>query len=92
MMRLSREPMTIAQLKRYMDRRFDRLERTKADKTDLRRVRREIRQSALETRRHFDVVAESLRDDIRLLAEAVVGHSERLGNHEVRIQRLEQRP
>jgi hypothetical protein len=32
-----REPMTIAELKRHMDRRFDRLERTKADKHDLRR-------------------------------------------------------
>ena len=32
-----REPVTIAQLKRYMDRRFDRLERMKADKVDLRR-------------------------------------------------------
>ena len=31
-----REPVTIAQLKRYMDRRFDRLERMKADKVDLR--------------------------------------------------------
>lgn len=29
--------MTIAELKRHMDRRFDRLERTKADKADLRR-------------------------------------------------------
>ena len=29
--------MTIAALKRHMDRRFDRLERTKADKLDLRR-------------------------------------------------------
>ena len=28
--------MTIAQLKRHMDRRFDRLERTKADRKDLR--------------------------------------------------------
>ena len=37
MMRLPQEPMTIAQLKRYMDRRFDRLERTKANKSDLRR-------------------------------------------------------
>src|SRR2546427_6803323 len=37
MMRVPQEPMTIAQLKRYMDRRFDRLERTKANKSDLRR-------------------------------------------------------
>ena len=37
MMRSPQESMTIAQLKRYMDRRFDRLERTKANKSDLRR-------------------------------------------------------
>lgn len=32
-----REPVTIAQLKRHMDGRFDRLDRTKADRRDLRR-------------------------------------------------------
>ena len=32
------EPMTIEQLKAHMDRRFDRLERTKADRTQLRRL------------------------------------------------------
>jgi hypothetical protein len=32
------EPMTIEQLKAHMDRRFDRLERTKADRTELRRL------------------------------------------------------
>ncbi len=32
------EPMTIEQLKAHMDRRFDRLERTKADRSELRRV------------------------------------------------------
>jgi hypothetical protein len=32
------EPMTIAQLKAHMDRRFDRLERTKADRSELRRL------------------------------------------------------
>ena len=37
MMRVLREPMTIVQLKRHMDRRFDRLERVKANKSDLRR-------------------------------------------------------
>ncbi len=46
MMRASTEPMTLDQLKRHMDRRFDRLERTKADRGDLRRfiTRREFRQ------------------------------------------------
>ena len=88
--------MTIAQLKQSMDRRFDRLQRAKADKRDLRKlrndVRNDIRLSHAETRRHFDIVAESLRDDIRILAEGVAGHSHRLTNHETRITRLEQRP
>ena len=83
--------MTIVQLKRTMDRRFDRIERTKANKSDVRKLRSEIRRLAAETRRHFDVIAESLRSDIRLLAEAVAGHSHRLDKHDGRITRLEQR-
>jgi hypothetical protein len=35
-------------------------------------LRAEIQASALETRRHFDVVAESLRADVRGLAEGLV--------------------
>jgi hypothetical protein len=35
-------------------------------------TREEMRRSSEETRRHFDVVAEGLRDDIRLLAEGQV--------------------
>src|SRR5947208_117861 len=37
MMRVPQAPMTIAQLKRHMDRQFARLDRTKANKSDLRR-------------------------------------------------------
>ena len=91
MMRASRQPMTIAQLKRHMDRRFDRLERTKADKSEIRRLREEITRSADETRRHFDVVAESLRDDFRIFADAIGRQTERLNQHETRITRLEER-
>ena len=51
-----------------------------AVRADLREVetrlraefRREIREEGITTRRHFDVVAESLRDDIRLIAEGLV--------------------
>ena len=53
MMRLSREPMTIAQLKRYMDRRFDRLERNKADKTEREYLYRGI--SARAFKRQFNL-------------------------------------
>ena len=91
MMRASRQPMTIAQLKRHMDRRFDRLERTKADKSEIRRLREEIARSAEETRRHFDIVAESLRDDFRIFADSIGRQTERLNQHETRIIRLEER-
>ncbi len=37
MMRRSGKRMTLVELKRHMDRRFDRLQRTKADKVDLQR-------------------------------------------------------
>ena len=38
----------------------------------------ELREAELRLRTHFDVVTESLRDDIRLVAEAVVSLSERV--------------
>jgi hypothetical protein len=41
-------------------------------------LRREVRESAIETRRHFDVVAEYLRHDIRGIAEGVIALSERV--------------
>lgn len=45
--------MTIAELKRHMDRRFDRLERTKADKRDLRRfaTKKDFRRFATKTKK-----------------------------------------
>ena len=46
-----------------------------ATKAELRAV---IAESEQRMRTHFDVVAESLRDDIRLVAEAVVALSERV--------------
>jgi putative N-acetylmannosamine-6-phosphate epimerase len=43
---------------------------------EIRRVeatlRQGIREEGIATRRHFDVVAESLRDDIRIIAEGVI--------------------
>ena len=41
-------------------------------------LRQEVRDSAAETRRHFHVVAEDLRHDIRGIAEGVNGLSERV--------------
>jgi chromosome segregation ATPase len=59
-----------------VDHRFDRIEHT-------------IERSAEETRRHFEVIAESLRDDFRLFADAIARHSERLDQHDARLTRLE---
>jgi phage host-nuclease inhibitor protein Gam len=41
-------------------------------------LRQEVRDTAAETRRHFDVVAEYLRHDIRGIAEGVIVLSERV--------------
>lgn len=35
-------------------------------------LRQEIREEGIATRRHFDIVAESLRDDIRIIAEGLI--------------------
>ncbi|HJO37933.1 MAG: hypothetical protein QGG24_03990 [Vicinamibacterales bacterium] len=68
------------QLLRNVDQRLAHVEQflpTLATKAELAEVRTEIRTEARETRRHFDVVAESLRDDIRLLADGLVGVTQR---------------
>ena len=41
-------------------------------------LRQEVRDSAAETRRHFDVVAKDIRHDVRGLAEGVIALSERV--------------
>jgi uncharacterized protein YoxC len=135
MMRISKEPMTVDQLRRYVDPRFRTIRKEirglkrdvgglmrdvgglmrdvggltrdvggltrevgglKRDVAEMKREQRSLRndvhQAAVETRRHFDIVAESLRSEIRLVAEAVDGHSQRFDNHEIRIRRLEQLP
>jgi hypothetical protein len=96
MIRRSRTPMTVLQLKRTMDRRFDRTDRSNrrrftAVDAEIAELREEIRRSAAETRRHMDMIAESIREDLRLFADAIGLHSERLNRHDTRIDRLEQR-
>lgn len=64
----------------HLDRRLTRVEQilpTLATKDDLRtlatkdELRREIREEGERSRRHMDVIAESLRSDIQLIAEHV---------------------
>ena len=49
-----------------------------------------IREENEQTRRHFDVVAESLRSDIGKVAEGVVANTERLDRVDARLDKLEQ--
>ena len=52
-----------------LDARFDRLRQD---------LRQDIHASAAETRRHFDVVAESLRSDIQVVAEGLSALDEKV--------------
>jgi hypothetical protein len=46
-------------------------------------LRQEVRDTAAETRRHFDAVAEFLRRDIQTVAEGVAANTERIDRVEV---------
>ena len=104
MMRVPQEPMTIAQLKRHMDRQFARLDRTKANKSDLRRFATKAdlakyvaraESFADDTRRYFQIVAEGLEDKIGKIGEVgdlkslLALHSAVLDEHERRLTDLE---
>ena len=49
-----------------------------------------IKEENEQTRRHFDVVAESLRSDIGKVAEGVAANTERLDRVDARLDKLEQ--
>lgn len=53
-------------------------------------TRRQIAEEGERTRRHFDGVAESIHETVRVIAEAVGWNTTRLQSHEQRISRLEQ--
>jgi hypothetical protein len=58
------EPMTIEQLKAHMDRRFDRLERTKADRSELRRLAARVQRCATKS----DLKRFATKDDLKRFA------------------------
>jgi hypothetical protein len=89
--------LSVRELKTDMDGRFHDL-RTEMDggfrdlRTEMdgrfRGLETRITEAAAETRRHFDVIAESLRAEMRLRLE---GTDTRVDDHERRIQALEKR-
>lgn len=52
-------------------------------------VRAEIKAEAEATRRHFDIVAEDMKDLIKIVAEATAQNPQRLDDHEKRLTKLE---
>ena len=76
-----------------IDQRFEKIDQ-RFEKIDQRfdHLEQEMNRSAEETRRQFKIIAESMRDDLRIFADAIAGHSELLNQHETRIGRLERRP
>ena len=66
MLPLPLELMTIRELKAHLDRRFDRLERTKADRTELRRLAAQSDRRWAATKRAFKRFA--TKDDLRRFA------------------------
>ena len=66
MLPLPPELMTIRELKAHLDRRFDRLERTKADRTELRRLAAKSDRRWEATKRAFKRFA--TKDDLRRFA------------------------
>jgi hypothetical protein len=86
----------IEQVVRNIDRRLERVEQilpTLATREELQAAiaplatREEVRAEARETRRHFDVVAESLHDDIRLAAEGLVALGAKFDRFRRRVDR-----
>ena len=68
-----------------VDQRFEGMDR----RLDLIATKEEMRAQEAETRRHMGVLVEAARDDIRQVAEGLVGVEGRLGNVEHRLDGVE---
>jgi archaellum component FlaC len=66
-----------------VDDRFTRVE------DEFKSVRAEIKAEGEATRRHFDIVAEDMKDLIKIVAEATAQNTQRLNDHETRLTTLE---
>jgi hypothetical protein len=94
MIRRHRPRMTVATLKQHMDRRFDRLQRTKADKSDLARfaTRDELKIQFAAINRQFDSLNAKIDSVLRIIRDQYRHHDDVLTEHDRRIADLERRP
>lgn len=56
---------------------------------EFKSVRAEIKAEGGATRRHFDIIAEDMKDLIKIVAEATAQKTQRLNDHETRLTKLE---
>jgi len=98
--------MTLVELKRHMDRRFDRLQRTKADKADLQRFATKDGLKRFATKDDFESLRRLVGDVLRKVdglhdkVDSLVRigndrygvHQRALSDHEYRLRELEGHP
>jgi chromosome segregation ATPase len=77
----------LAPLIAFIGEKFEQVDR----RLDQMATKEEVREQQAETRRHMGVLLEAVRDDIRQVAEGLVGVESRLGSVEQRLDRVEQK-
>ncbi len=78
---------SLAPLIAFIGEKFEQVDR----RLDQMATKEEVRAQQAEARRHMGVLVEAVRDDIRQVAEGLVGVEGRLGNVEHRLDRFEQK-
>jgi len=82
--------MTIAALRAEMKDGFKRVDdEFAAVHAEFTAVRAEIGQSADDTRRYFQMLAEQMRDSVAIVAEGTAHNTSRLDDHEGRLKAIE---
>ena len=75
-----------------IDARFESIDaRFQSVDAEFRSVRAEIKAEGEATRRHFDIVAEQLKDIVKVVAEGTARNTGRLDDHEIRLTRVERK-
>ena len=82
--------MTIDELHDVMMTRFEKVHSEFAQvDSEFAKMRAEMRSESEATRRHFDIMAEKMRDSMKIVAEATAHQAVRIDDHEQRLKRLE---
>ena len=56
---------------------------------EFKKVREEIKEEGKTTRRHFDIMVETVNDSVKIVAEGTANNTSRLNDHERRLTNLE---